>query len=57
MINGLKVMPFVLVGIIDDDHHKLGTFIEGYQVIGTSEQLLKIIAKNNISDITKISYN
>lgn len=51
VINGLKVKPFVLVGIIDDDHRKLGTLIEGCQVIGTSEQLLKLIEENKITDL------
>jgi exopolysaccharide biosynthesis polyprenyl glycosylphosphotransferase len=50
-INALKVKPFDLVGIIDDNHRKLGTFIEGYQVIGTSEQLIKIISANEISEV------
>ena len=51
VINDLKIKPFVLAGIIDDDHRKLGTFIEGYQVIGANEQLLKIIQENQISDL------
>lgn len=51
VVNSLKVKPFMLVGIIDDDHRKLGTFIEGSQVIGTSEQLLKLIEENNVSDL------
>ena len=50
-INELEIKPFVLVGAIDDDHRKLGTFIEGFQVIGASEQLLKIIEENQISDL------
>jgi exopolysaccharide biosynthesis polyprenyl glycosylphosphotransferase len=50
-MNQLRVKPFMLVGTIDDDHRKLGTFIEGLQVIGTSEQLIKIIEENNISDL------
>jgi exopolysaccharide biosynthesis polyprenyl glycosylphosphotransferase len=50
-LNELKVKPFTLVGIIDDDHRKLGTFINGVQVIGTSEQLLDLIEENDISDI------
>jgi exopolysaccharide biosynthesis polyprenyl glycosylphosphotransferase len=49
--NNLKVKPFVLVGIIDDDHRKLGSFMEGVQVIGNSDQLLKIVEENNISDV------
>ncbi|MEW5868701.1 MAG: sugar transferase [Chloroflexota bacterium] len=51
VINGLKVKPFSVVGIVDDDHRKLGQTIEGHQVIGTSEQLLKLIEENNVSDL------
>jgi exopolysaccharide biosynthesis polyprenyl glycosylphosphotransferase len=51
VFNNLDSKPFVLVGIVDDDHRKLGTFIEGCQVIGTSEQLLTIVEENNVSDI------
>lgn len=50
-INNLKIKPFVLVGIIDDDHRKLGKFVEKHQVIGSSEHLLKIIKDNKISDV------
>jgi exopolysaccharide biosynthesis polyprenyl glycosylphosphotransferase len=50
-VNELKVKPFVLAGIIDDDQNKLGTGIEGSQVIGTHEQLLSVVKENNISDI------
>ncbi len=50
-INKLKAKPFVLVGIVDDDHRKLGAFVEKHQVIGNSEQLLRIVDENNISDI------
>lgn len=50
-LNDLKVKPFVLVGIIDDDHRKLGASIEGSQVIGASEQLLSLIEEYDISDI------
>jgi exopolysaccharide biosynthesis polyprenyl glycosylphosphotransferase len=51
MLNELKVKPFVLVGIIDDDHRKLGMTIEGAPVVGTNEQLLQLIEENDISDI------
>jgi len=50
-INNLKNKPFALVGIIDDDHRKLGQFVEKYQVIGSSEHLFKIIEENDISDV------
>ncbi len=49
--NNLKVKPFMLVGIIDDDHRKLGTSIESCPVIGTGEQLLHLVEENDISDI------
>ncbi len=51
MFKGLKSPPFVLVGIIDDDHRKLGTMIEDVQVIGSSGQLLHLVQINNISDV------
>ncbi len=50
-INTLKVRPFDLIGIIDDDHRKLGTNIDGYQVIGTSDQIQKIVQANEVSEI------
>jgi len=51
VMNELKVKPLVLAGIIDDDHQKLGTIIDGYQVVGSSEQLIQLVQENNISDI------
>lgn len=50
-INTLKVKPFDLIGIIDDDHRKLGTNIDGYQVIGMSDQIHKIVQANEVSEI------
>jgi len=50
-INTLKVKPFDLIGIIDDDHRKLGTNIDGYQVIGTSDQIHKIVQANEVSEV------
>jgi exopolysaccharide biosynthesis polyprenyl glycosylphosphotransferase len=40
-----------MVGIVDDDPEKVGTEIEGHPVLGTSEDLLRIIDTQNISDI------
>ncbi len=51
VIDGLKTKPFALIGIIDDDHRKLGTFLGSCQVIGSSEQLLGLVQENNISEI------
>jgi len=51
VIDGLKTKPFALIGIIDDDHRKLGMFVGSCQVIGSSEQLLRLVQENNISEI------
>ena len=47
----LPTPPFIIAGIIDDDHRKLGTFVEGAQVIGTSDQMAELIAENQVSEI------
>jgi exopolysaccharide biosynthesis polyprenyl glycosylphosphotransferase len=51
MINDLWPPPFHLVGIIDDDPEKIGTFIENYQVLDGSDCLLEIVSRENISDL------
>ena len=51
VLHGLKSPPFKLVGIIDDDSLKLGSSVEGIQVIGSSKELLRLVQENNISDI------
>ena len=51
VIEGLKAKPFALIGIIDDDHRKLGKIVGGCQVIGSSEQLIRLVQENNISEI------
>ncbi len=51
VIAGLKTKPFALIGIIDDDHRKLGNLVGGCQVIGSSEQLMRLVQENNISEI------
>src|SRR4030067_335940 len=49
--NDLWPPPFYLVGIIDDDPEKIGTFFENYQVLAGSDYLLEIISRENISDL------
>jgi exopolysaccharide biosynthesis polyprenyl glycosylphosphotransferase len=51
IFNQLNPRPFVLVGIIDDDPQKIGSFIEGYQVLGGNDILLETINKFGISDL------
>lgn len=43
--------PFFLVGMIDDDLAKVGTTIEGAQVLGTSHDLLKIVDEKKVTDL------
>jgi exopolysaccharide biosynthesis polyprenyl glycosylphosphotransferase len=43
--------PFQFVGFIDDDREKLGKEIEGFPVFGNSEQMLRVIEEQRISDV------
>ena len=51
VVNSLKVKPFSIIGIIDDDPQKQGMNIEGYKVLGSSEDLLRLVEKLHISDV------
>lgn len=51
ILNSLTTKPFILVGIVDDDPEKIGTTIEGYEVIGGSECLNATITDLNITDL------
>jgi exopolysaccharide biosynthesis polyprenyl glycosylphosphotransferase len=48
---GIWPPPFYLVGLIDDDPSKLGTLVEGYPILGGSDQLLEIVEKESITDV------
>lgn len=43
--------PFFLVGLIDDDPQKIGHLVEGYPVLGGSDQLTNVIEQEQISDL------
>ncbi len=43
--------PFHLVGFVDDDPKKVGTSLEGYPVLGSSDQLLAIVENESVSDL------
>jgi exopolysaccharide biosynthesis polyprenyl glycosylphosphotransferase len=43
--------PFFLIGFVDDDPQKLGKQLEGYSVLGSSNNLLELVAKEGVSDI------
>lgn len=47
----LSPPPFSIVGIIDDDPAKIGTSIEGAEVLGGSRELLSIIEREEITDL------
>lgn len=51
VIDDLWPPPFYLVGIIDDDPQKIGTQIEGHEVLGDSSELLEIVEVEDVSDI------
>jgi exopolysaccharide biosynthesis polyprenyl glycosylphosphotransferase len=43
--------PFHLVGLIDDDKRKFGLNIEGFPVLGTSQDMLRIAKDDNVTDL------
>ena len=49
--NKIDPKPYYIIGIIDDDPAKLGSELEGYQVLGAGSDLLDVIKKEKISDI------
>lgn len=49
--NHLDPKPFNIIGIIDDDPQKQDQEIEGFQVLGTGQELLKIIQDRDITDL------
>ena len=51
IINQIQPRPYILAGIIDDDPQKIGTTIEGYEVFGGSDKLLRLISDYQITDL------
>lgn len=51
VVKDLWPPPFYLVGVIDDDPVKIGAVIEGYAVLGSSDRLLEIIEREEVTDI------
>ncbi|MBT3322680.1 MAG: sugar transferase [Anaerolineae bacterium] len=43
--------PFQLIGFTDDDPDKMGSKIDGFRVLGSNSNLIRIIEQQNISDI------
>jgi exopolysaccharide biosynthesis polyprenyl glycosylphosphotransferase len=50
-LSAVKPLPFHIVGFIDDDVEKQGQFIEKLPIIGTGNDLLKLVEEENISDL------
>jgi exopolysaccharide biosynthesis polyprenyl glycosylphosphotransferase len=51
IIHSTWPQPFFLVGYIDDDPVKKNMNIEGFPVLGSSEQLFQIVEEQHISDL------
>jgi len=51
IINQIKPRPYILIGIIDDDPQKIGKTIEGYEVFGGHDVLIKAICDHQITDL------
>lgn len=51
IINSLEPKPFHMIGVIDDDPDKQGTFLEGQPVLGTNASLLETIAQHSVTEL------
>lgn len=49
--NQLRIQPFIIVGVIDDNPEKIGTTIEGHSIFCGSDRLLDTIIEYDISDL------
>lgn len=51
VLNDIWPPPYYLAGLIDDDPEKQGQEMLGYTVLGSSDNILDIVARESISDI------
>ncbi len=51
IIKDLQPQPFVLVGFIDDDPNKQNTRFNNVEVLGTNQDLIRIIQENRVSEL------
>jgi len=51
IIHGTWPPPFYTIGLVDDDPQKLGSEIEGYKVLGTSEDLFDLVREHQATDL------
>jgi len=50
-LHTVNPLPFHIIGFVDDDIAKQGTFIEKVPVLGNGNDLLKLLENDNISDL------
>jgi len=50
-LSSVKPLPFHIVGFVDDDEEKQGQIIEKLPIVGTGNDLLRLINDENISDL------
>ena len=51
IINSTDGVPYKIIGFIDDDPWKIGTEIEGYPVLGSSDHYFDIVQKYQVTQI------
>ena len=51
VIKSIRPEPFLLIGFIDDDPNKVNTQISDIQVLGTSDDLIRVIQENRVSEL------
>lgn len=54
VLSEYKKYPYLakkVVGFIDDDSQKLGTYINGIKVLGNRNNIIKIVEENNIDEV------
>lgn len=49
--NRQKVKPFNLLGLIDDDPQRIGTKVNGVEILGNTQDLLRLIEEHEVSDL------
>ncbi|MEN6571440.1 MAG: sugar transferase [Anaerolineaceae bacterium] len=47
----LQTIPLRIIGFVDDDPQKAGSFVEGMPVLGRGKDLVEIIEKNQVTDV------
>ena len=51
IIKSMWPPPFFVVGLIDDDPEKIGSLVEGFPVLGSTNELIDIALSEGVSDL------